>query len=38
MNLIYIFADQWRRDVLGIYDSRVKTPNLDAFAEESASI
>lgn len=36
MNLIYIFADQWRRDVLGIYDSRVKTPNLDAFAEESA--
>lgn len=36
MNLVYIFADQWRRDVLGIYDERVKTPNMDAFARESA--
>lgn len=35
MNLLYIFADQWRRDALGLYDARVKTPNLDAFAAES---
>lgn len=36
MNLLYIFADQWRRDAIGLYDSRIKTPNIDAFAKESA--
>ncbi len=36
MNLLYIFADQWRRDALGIYDPKIKTPNLDTFARESA--
>lgn len=35
MNLLYIFADQWRRDAIGFYDPRIKTPNLDAFAKES---
>lgn len=35
MNLIYIFADQWRRDAIGIYNSKIKTPNLDEFAAES---
>lgn len=35
MNLLYIFADQWRRDALGIYDKRVITPNMDKFAGES---
>lgn len=34
-NLLFIFADQWRRDAFGIYDSRIRTPNLDKFAEES---
>lgn len=36
MNLLYIFADQWRRDAIGFYDHGIKTPNLDAFAGESA--
>ncbi len=35
MNLIYLFADQWRRDAMGIYNSDIKTPNLDRLAAES---
>ncbi len=35
MNLIYLFADQWRRDAMGIYRSDIKTPNLDSLAAES---
>ena len=35
MNLLYIFADQWRRDAIGIYDKRVITPNMDKFVGES---
>lgn len=34
MNLIYLFADQWRRDAMGIYDPNVITPNLDSLAQE----
>lgn len=34
MNLIYLFADQWRRDAWGIYDPQVITPNLDRLAAE----
>lgn len=35
MNLIYLFADQWRRDAMGLYCPDIKTPNLDHLAEES---
>ncbi|MBS4206882.1 sulfatase [Bacillus sp. FJAT-50079] len=35
-NLIYIFADQWRRQAVGYEDEDpVITPNIDAFAQES---
>lgn len=34
MNLIYLFADQWRRDAWGLYDPQVITPNLDRLAAE----
>lgn len=35
-NLLFIFADQWRRSALGIYnDEPVKTPNMDSFARDS---
>ncbi|WP_045518503.1 sulfatase family protein [Neobacillus niacini] len=35
-NLIYIFADQWRRQAVGYEDEdQVLTPNIDAFAGES---
>lgn len=34
MNLIYLFADEWRRDAIGIFNPMVKTPNLDRLAEE----
>ena len=34
MNLIYLFADQWRRDAWGFYDPQVITPNLDRLAAE----
>ena len=36
MNLIYIFADQWRRDALGIYNEEIVTPHMDEFARKSA--
>ncbi len=36
MNLIYIFADQWRRDAMGIYDPLVRTPQLNAFSQKAA--
>jgi arylsulfatase A-like enzyme len=36
MNVIVIVADSLRPDHLGCYGSRVKTPNLDAFAKDSA--
>lgn len=36
-NLIYIFADQWRRQAVGYeQEDQVITPNIDAFANESA--
>lgn len=35
-NLIYIFADQWRRQAVGFMkEEPVITPNIDRFAEES---
>ncbi|GIN71400.1 sulfatase [Bacillus sp. J14TS2] len=35
-NLIYIFADQWRRQAVGYEkEDPVYTPNIDAFAQES---
>ena len=34
MNLIYIFADQWRRDAVGIYNKEVITPNIDTLAKD----
>ncbi len=34
MNLIYIFADQWRRDAMGIYNKDIKTPALDSLSKE----
>ncbi|MFJ7936385.1 sulfatase [Sporosarcina sp. NPDC096371] len=35
-NLIYLFADQWRRQAVGYEgEDEVLTPNIDAFAEES---
>ena len=35
-NLIFVFADQWRRDAMGFAGvDPVKTPNMDAFASES---
>lgn len=36
MNLLYVFADQWRAHAVGAAgQDPVKTPNMDAFAEES---
>ncbi|MFR1832845.1 MAG: sulfatase-like hydrolase/transferase [Lachnospiraceae bacterium] len=35
-NLLFVFADQWRRDAMGFAGKDpVKTPNMDGFAEES---
>lgn len=35
-NLLFVFADQWRRDAVGFAGKDpVKTPNMDAFARES---
>jgi arylsulfatase A-like enzyme len=34
VNLIYIFADQWRRDAVGIYNKEVITPNIDTLAKD----
>ena len=34
MNLIYIFADQWRRDAIGFYDNTIQTPHIDTLAEQ----
>ena len=36
MNIIVIIADSMRADHVGCYGSKVKTPNLDRFARESA--
>lgn len=36
-NIIYLFADQWRRQAVGFTgEDPVHTPNIDHFAEESA--
>lgn len=36
-NLIYVFADQWRAEATGFMkEDQVITPNIDAFAQESA--
>ena len=38
MNLLYIFADQWRAHGIGAAgEDPVLTPNMDAFAAESMS-
>lgn len=38
-NLIYIFADQWRRQAVGFKnEDPVMTPNIDQFANESLNI
>ena len=35
-NLLFIFADQWRRDAMGFMKKdEVITPNIDSFAEEA---
>lgn len=35
-NLLFVFADQWRRDAMGFAGKDpVKTPNMDAFASQS---
>ena len=37
-NLLFIFADQWRRDAMGFMKKdEVITPNIDSFAEEALS-
>ncbi len=36
MNVIVIVADSLRTDHVGCYGSKVKTPNIDAFAKDSA--
>ena len=37
-NLVFVFADQWRRQALGYTgDPNVQTPNIDRFAEQSLS-
>ena len=37
-NLVFVFADQWRRQAFGYAgDPNVKTPNIDRFAEQSLS-
>lgn len=35
-NLIYIFADQWRRSACGYFNDTVITPNIDNFMKNSA--
>lgn len=38
-NLLYIFADQWRRQAVGFEgEDPVLTPNIDAFAHEAAIV
>lgn len=34
-NLVYIFADQWRGQSIGVRDREVITPNMDKFVKES---
>jgi arylsulfatase A-like enzyme len=35
-NILYVFADQWRRQAVGMMnEDPVRTPNMDRFAEES---
>lgn len=34
-NLIFIFADQWRRISVGFKDENIISPNIDAFSKES---
>ncbi len=34
-NLLFVFADQWRKQSLGIEDPKIITPNFDAFAKDS---
>ena len=37
-NLLFVFADQWRRDAMGFMGKdEVITPNIDSFAQESLS-
>ena len=37
-NIVFVFADQWRRQAFGYAgDPNVKTPNIDRFAEQSLS-
>jgi len=37
-NLVFVFADQWRRQAFGYAgDPNVKTPNVDRFAEQSVN-
>lgn len=37
-NLLFVFADQWRRDAMGFMEKdEVITPNIDSFSEESLS-
>lgn len=34
-NLLFLFADQWRRESIGFVDDDVITPNIDNFAKDS---
>ncbi len=34
-NLIYIFADQWNKRVMGLYNKEVYTPTMDSFTKNS---
>ncbi len=34
-NLLYIFADQWRKSAIGLEGEPVETPNIDAFSKSS---
>lgn len=37
-NLLYVFADQWRKNAMGCMEvDPVRTPHMDAFAKESVS-
>ena len=37
-NLLYVFADQWRTQSIGIHDESVKTPRMDEFAHDAVDI
>lgn len=37
-NLLFIFADQWKREAVGHRNNELSTPNIDKFYEDSLSV